>query len=193
MPIKLNGQTSGSVQLDVPAAVTGGDVNLSLPGAGTVDRLERAGNILQVVQTTKTDAYSSTATSATAVTGMAVTITPSSASSKVLLLFMLSADSSSSGYFYIDDSTNPLLIGDTGQSNQNEANFQINRTGIEASGGICNFTFLHSPSTTSAITYRLMHLNPNSGTIAINRTAFDGNNTFYGRFASTMIAQEVAA
>ena len=36
MPIKLNGATSGSVELDVPAAVSGGDVTLTLPnGVGT--------------------------------------------------------------------------------------------------------------------------------------------------------------
>jgi len=36
MPIKLNGATSGSIELAVPAAVTGGDVTLTLPnGVGT--------------------------------------------------------------------------------------------------------------------------------------------------------------
>ena len=39
MPIKLNGQTSGSVQLDVPAAVSGGDVTLTLPnGTGSANQ-----------------------------------------------------------------------------------------------------------------------------------------------------------
>ena len=33
MPIKLNGATSGSVELDVPATVSGGDVTLTLPTA----------------------------------------------------------------------------------------------------------------------------------------------------------------
>lgn len=31
MSIKLNGATSGSIELDVPAAVTGGDISLTLP------------------------------------------------------------------------------------------------------------------------------------------------------------------
>ena len=36
MPIKLNGATSGSVELDVPAAVSGGDITLTLPnGVGS--------------------------------------------------------------------------------------------------------------------------------------------------------------
>ena len=75
MSIKLNGATSGSVELDVPAAVTGGDVSLSLPGAGTVDRLERAGNILQVVQGTKTDTASVTGGTFADV-GLSAAITP---------------------------------------------------------------------------------------------------------------------
>ena len=55
MPIKLNGATSGSVELDVPAAV-GSDLQLTLPTtAGTLDRLERPGNILQVVSTNWND------------------------------------------------------------------------------------------------------------------------------------------
>ncbi len=49
MSIKLNGATDGSIQLDVPAAI-GSDLNITIPtAAGTLDRLERAGNILQVV------------------------------------------------------------------------------------------------------------------------------------------------
>jgi|14_taG_2_1085336.scaffolds.fasta_scaffold57127_2 hypothetical protein len=49
MPIKLNGATSGSVELGVPDVV-GSDVqNVLLPStAGTLDRLERSGNIVQV-------------------------------------------------------------------------------------------------------------------------------------------------
>jgi len=55
MSIKLNGATNGSVELDVPDAI-GSDVSLTIPGAaGTLDRLERAGNILQVVSTNWND------------------------------------------------------------------------------------------------------------------------------------------
>jgi len=39
MPIQLNGSTSGSVQVDVPAAVSGGDVSLTLPnGVGSANQ-----------------------------------------------------------------------------------------------------------------------------------------------------------
>ena len=87
MPIKLNGATSGSVELDVPAAV-GSDLQLTLPTtAGTLDRLERAGNILQA----KTYNYTSAITVSTTSTSYVNTsfgtwsITPSNAGSKFIL------------------------------------------------------------------------------------------------------------
>lgn len=45
MPIKLNGATSGSVELDVPAAVSGGDVTLTLPnGVGSANQFLKSGS-----------------------------------------------------------------------------------------------------------------------------------------------------
>ena len=51
MTVKLNCSSSGSVALAAPASTNlGADVILNLPAhAGSLDRLERAGNILQVV------------------------------------------------------------------------------------------------------------------------------------------------
>jgi hypothetical protein len=50
MSIKLNGAQNGSIQLDVPAAIGSDVTGVLLPtAAGTLDRLERTGNILQVV------------------------------------------------------------------------------------------------------------------------------------------------
>ena len=50
MTLRLNGSTSGYAEIDAPAVA--GTTVLTLPTAnGTLDRLERAGNILQVVRT----------------------------------------------------------------------------------------------------------------------------------------------
>ena len=74
MSIKLTGATSGSIELDVPAAVSGGDISLTLPnGVGSAGQYLRnsstagtlefgslnSGKIL-VVQSTKTDINSIT-------------------------------------------------------------------------------------------------------------------------------------
>ena len=45
MALRLKGQTSGSVQLDVPAAVSGGDVSLTLPnGTGSANQFLKNGS-----------------------------------------------------------------------------------------------------------------------------------------------------
>ena len=83
MPIKLNGATSGSVELDVPAAV-GSDLQLTLPTtAGTLDRLERAGNILQVVYGSSSTYSTTNSTSFTDIVN--VNITPTLTNSKLLV------------------------------------------------------------------------------------------------------------
>ena len=45
MSIQLKGSTSGSIELDVPAAVSGGDITLTLPnGVGTADQVLKNGS-----------------------------------------------------------------------------------------------------------------------------------------------------
>ena len=56
--------------------------NLNLKGSGSVSSL---GRILQVVQTAKTDTFTSSSSSFTDITGLSVSITPSSASSLSLI------------------------------------------------------------------------------------------------------------
>ena len=52
--------------------------NLNLKGSGSVSSV---GTILQIVQTAKTDTFTSSSSSFTDITGLSVTITPSSTSS----------------------------------------------------------------------------------------------------------------
>ena len=60
MTVKLIGSSSGSVSLQAPASTSGGANRvLTLPDINsTVDTTGRAGNIVQVVSTTKTDTAS---------------------------------------------------------------------------------------------------------------------------------------
>ena len=65
--------------------------------AGTIKRIDFShikGLVRQVVQTTKTDIFSSTSTSFADVTGVTANITPSSTSSKILVMLNGSANSS---------------------------------------------------------------------------------------------------
>ena len=65
--------------------------------AGTIKRIDFShikGLVRQVIQTTKTDIFSSTSTSFADVTGVTANITPSSTSSKILVMLNGSANSS---------------------------------------------------------------------------------------------------
>ena len=84
--IVLAGSSSGSVTVAAPAAA--GSTTLTLPAVtGTVitTTSPKAGNIIQVVQAVKTDTFTTSSTSFVDITGLSVTITPSSSSSKILV------------------------------------------------------------------------------------------------------------
>jgi len=155
--------------------------------------LNQTGSILQVVQATKTDAFTTHSTTFTDVTGLSVSITPSSASSKVLLLAMIGYGGPAADVVHLKFlvGSTDLLIGDA-DSNRIRANFSKNNYGTESDAPGSHFTFLHSPASTSAQTYKVQIRSGTGSQVAVNRTGFDGNNSSYGRFASTMIAMEVA-
>ena len=98
MTIKLVGSTSGSVSLQAPASTTGGAHRLiTLP-----DRNQTGlGSILQVIQAVKTDTASTTInrTSDWVGHGLSISITPSSASSKIFITgyFSLGIDNDENG------------------------------------------------------------------------------------------------
>ena len=91
--IKLTAASGGgTVALKGPASTTGNAaIELTLPGtaSGTL-AVGDTGKILQVVQTVKKDRTTIQSASLTDITGMSVTITPSSASNKVLIRYCLS-------------------------------------------------------------------------------------------------------
>jgi len=158
MPIKLNGATSGSVELDVPAAV-GSDLQLTLPTtAGTLDRLERAGNILQVVTASTSTEVANTTTTMTD-TGLSVNITPSSTTNKILVFvsqpYRTTRNQSSAfgSIILLRDSTQL-----TGHPKSSGGGFLLGygSAGITIADtrGVYSVTYLDSPTTTSQVTYK---------------------------------------
>ena len=80
-------------------------------------------NIIQVIQTVKTDTFSTTSTSYVDVTGLSVSITPSSSSNKILVIanttFATAFNSSNGGMIILRDSTS-IYQGNAG-SGQRQA------------------------------------------------------------------------
>ena len=213
MSIKLKSTSGGSVSLDTVSSQTI-DTTLTLPNSvgsagqylkngSTAGTLEfgslslsasdlPADSILNIEQTTKTSQYTTASTTFVDVPGLSVSITPSSASSKILLMCMFSVGGGNSGTLMgkILVGSTDLLVGDA-DGNRPRLNFQNLTYGIEGSVYSEVFNYLHSPASTSTQTYKLQVKAPGGYTGAINSTAYDGNNIYYGRTSSTMIAMEI--
>ena len=82
--IKSLGITDGTI--------TGDDINSTFNLTGKTVTLPAGvgGKVLQVVQTVKSDTFSTSSTTFTDVTGLSVSITPSSTSNKILILASIS-------------------------------------------------------------------------------------------------------
>ena len=80
-----------------------------------------AGSVLQVVQTVKTSTFTTSSTSFTDVTGLSVSITPTSASNKILVLcYAVLSNTNTGGNYYsfarlMRDAT-PIFVGDAAGS-----------------------------------------------------------------------------
>jgi len=149
----LNGSTSGSVTLSSPAV--SGTTTLTLPTtSGTVltsgtNTNFPAGTVLQVVQGITTTAVSNSSSAFTN-TGLTASITPSSASNKILVIinhphcYKSSTNSSHAIAFWLQKNSSNLsqwatYVGYTGTAT--ELYFST------------VYTYLDSPATTSSTTY----------------------------------------
>ncbi len=198
--IKLNAASGGgSFSLQAPSSSSNNRV-FTIPDVadGTIATTTTAGKILQVVQTVKTDTFTSNSGSYTDVTGMSVSITPSSSSNKVLVIACfncaVSVDNRWSIYQLLRDST-PIFIGDTSGSRSvgSVAHVQESSTGTGQGVFNLNIVFLDSPSTTSATTYKIQGKVQSGASFVINRSDNDVNADYGLRTPSSITVQEVAA
>jgi|688.fasta_scaffold14096_9 hypothetical protein len=197
MSIVLQGSTSGSVTLQEPAVA--GTTVLTLPAvSGTVltDTSPKAGNVLQVLQTVKTDTFSTTSTlTYVDVTGVSVSITPTSATNKILVMVTLSGSGNSGAagmLLRLVRNSTPIYLGDSAGSR-----IQATTSNITSDNNLAQaiaFTFLDSPATTSATTYKVQICSTyNSNPVVINRSITDVDASDRARTASSITVMEIAA
>lgn len=197
--VVIQGNASGTGNFTIAAPNSNTDRTFNLPDAtGTVDRLERAGNVLQVVQTQKTDTFSMTGKTWTDITGYFVNITPSSSSNKILIMADMTIGTSAY-YAYVRllrDST-PIHIGDAAGSRPLATatpGWYAGSTYDQYAATQSSIQWLDSPATTSQITYKFqMRQYYASYSGYLNRTEIDRDTADYEpRFASTITAMEIA-
>jgi hypothetical protein len=151
-----------------------------------------AGNVIQVVSTTKTDAFSTTSTSMTDITGLSATITPKSTSSKILVSLNFGSVGASALMIVYGDVTRnstQIGIGDAAGSRLRVGWAQVTSAGNTAEG--VTWSYLDSPASTSALTYQA-RIEAESGTVYVNRISTDVDNNTYFRSVSTITLIEVA-
>ena len=151
------------------------------------------GKLGQVLSTSKTDTFSTSSATYTDVTGLSVSITPTLATSKVLVIVNLQASVSAdiSVMFQLVRGSTAIDIGDTAGS-RTRASFALLQDNTTLQQGNLALNFLDSPATTSATTYK-MQMFVNSGTGYINRTGSDADSLGRPRTASNITVMEVLA
>ena len=204
--IKLTADSGGGT-FEIKAPSSSGNTRvLTLHDTGNLT-LGKTG-ILQVVSSTKQDAWSYTAnaTAAVDVTGtdqngsgsvFCVKITPSSASNKILFTcnFMLGMGGGAAyvqGFVKRDSTT--LLPGTHGTGNMVNCTFGRSGTGSSYYVENVGFTLLDSPNSTSELTYKVQFgKGDGSYEVYVNRPATLDNQPYNTLGSSTLTVMEVSA
>ena len=147
----------------------------------------------QIIQTVKTDTDSiaSNAPTFVDISSFSATITPTSASNKVLVIVHLNT-SSSNGYrtFHRLERGGTAIGVGTSVGSRTAATMITEGAGNQ--GFIASMMFLDSPATTSATTYNVASCTESAGgTVVINTQLADNNDASFGRGISTITLIEV--
>ena len=218
MSIVLLGSTSGSCTLQEQAIA--GTTVLTLPTTsgtvlttastgisasnittGTLPKAQLpAGSILQVLTVNKTNTFASSTGDTTTwqdVTDLTITITPQNANSRFMVMAMLQVGKTTfSSYWRVVRNGTAVFIADAA-GNRPRVTFAAMPTdevnsdqNINASG----MTWIDSPATASAVTYKIQCQQQTSGRIAyVNRSGADRNEPTYDpRTASSFTVMEIS-
>ena len=151
--------------------------------------------MLQVVQATNTTVTAlSNTTSYTEISGFTATITPSAATSKILVISNPSTSTFNTSfrlYLRLERSTTVLIEGDTSGSRVRTTTMgSFGDSFVQPSPMI----YLDSPNTTSAITYNVKYrMGPSDAhTAYLNRSAATTDSANFATASSTFILIEIA-
>ena len=193
--------TDSNTGITFPAAdtikfSTGGVERMSITNSGVTGTGIGGGKILQVVQTFKSDTTSiSTIDTWTDISGMSVSITPSSSSNKILVTANLNTCASAESYYILrlEKGGTAIALGDaSGGRSRGYFGQRSPNHGESIDNSVINF--LDTAGSTSAITYNVAwYIAFQSGSsLYLNRSQYDANQDYAPRMSSTITAMEVA-
>ena len=191
-----------STSASADAITMDGSGNVTFPANATCSGTATGfggGKLLQVVSTTKTDTASNSTATQTYwnYTDFKVTITPSSASSKILItaVAMVGVDTLQSLFAQLRKDGSVLVQGDTGESNQGRATYHHSYSTSHEAPLPVIINYLDTAGNTNQRYYNLAfsHTSSATRTMYLNRGSSNSNSYYYGRSTSTITAQEIAA
>lgn len=147
--------------------------------------------VINIQQAVKTDTQTISTTSQTDITGLSVTITPSSATSKILIMGLISMGGNEQAADFVINSSvsGNIFIGDAAGGRARLTTGSGDASAATESGS--TVTYLDSPGTTSPVTYKLAARGRSATSFFINRTSTDTDSSDYSRYASNIIAMEI--
>jgi hypothetical protein len=149
-----------------------------------------------VVQTVKTDTFQSTSETFATVTGLTATITPTSATSKILVIANISISTNFSAHVRLSGGNAGTYIGDASGSTIQSASStgeQVAALALQAGQWNHTLVYLDSPGVATATTYGVEIRCGTAGTTQINRAQAEADNKNWGRNASSITVIEVEA
>jgi len=160
-------------------------MSVTISGSGQVP--------VQVISTAKTDTFATTSTTFTDVTGLSVTITPSSANSKILIICQLTVAATAGQYSIhprLMRNSTPIFVSDAAGSRQQALTMW---EGPVAAAPCLAVNYLDSPATTSATTYKIqVRTNNGSFNAYVNRTVGDNDEAAFARGVSSITVMEIS-
>jgi hypothetical protein len=150
-----------------------------------------AGLFYQAVETQKTDTFSTSSTSYTDVTGLSATITPTSASSRILVLVtgMVSSNSSPVQHIKVVRGVTDIFIG-AASGSRTQASSGVYTAGTNEIQSLC-IAGIDSPATTSATTYKIQTRASSAANVYFNRNDSDTDSAINPRGRSSIILVEI--
>lgn len=154
------------------------------------------GTVLQVVSVTKTDTFSASlaAGASTPITGLSLTVTPSSSTSKILITASVTGHMANRNGFAATLARGTTLLGIGNASGSRTRLGAATGQAESAMTGNVILQFLDSPATTSPVTYNVYGQNFNIDTriVYVNRPESYPDNVGSFVAGSTLTIMEIA-
>ena len=145
---------------------------------------------INVKSTIKTDTFTMASATFADVTGLSVQITPSAATSKVLVIVSIhlaGSPGATNGFGKVVRDSTDIFIGATAGSRKRSTFFSHDNDG----GHYITAAHLDSPATTSLTTYKVQVSAQAASTVAVNRSIGDSDSGASPRMVSSITVIEV--